>query len=229
MVEYRDPLQARNQADLMSSVPPEPAARRPQTEMPESTGASNSASAQGGNGQSTCGTSPADVGARGSSVSPPEADKSVFGWERGDRRFVSVVASIALVLMAVHWWRITGWSPAPVEVDRPAGDAYRFILDINSATWVEWMQLEGIGEILARRIVADREQRGPFASIDEIERVPGIGPKTLQKMRPYLTVLPADARPFASEIQEREPSERGGSARVSPSPDDIQTTDELKD
>ncbi len=109
--------------------------------------------------------------------------RACCGLNGGDRRFLTVVSAIALILMAVHWVRMTQWSPVPVAVDRPAGERYRFVLDANRATWVEWMQLEGIGEILARRIVADREQNGPFPDVDALDRVPGIGPKTLARIR----------------------------------------------
>ncbi len=111
-----------------------------------------------------------------------------WGLNGGDRRFLTVVSTVALVLMAAHWFRLTQWSTVPVEVDRPAGEPYRFMLDANQATWVEWMQLEGIGEVLARRIVEDREQRGPFPNVDALDRVPGIGPKTLARIRANVVV-----------------------------------------
>ncbi|MGD9856432.1 MAG: ComEA family DNA-binding protein [Planctomycetaceae bacterium] len=124
---------------------------------------------------------------------------TAFGLDRGDRRFVTVVSLAALILMAVHWVRITQWTPTPLEIDRPGGDAYRFVLDANGATWVEWMQLEGIGETLARRIVADRETHGPFPDVESLQRVPGIGPKMLAGLRPHVTVGPSAAEIDRSE------------------------------
>ena len=50
------------------------------------------------------------------------------------------------------------------------------------------MQLKGIGQTLAHRIVADREVNGPFRSVDELLRVEGIGPATLDEIRPWLTI-----------------------------------------
>ncbi|NQV27673.1 MAG: helix-hairpin-helix domain-containing protein, partial [Rhodopirellula sp.] len=64
-------------------------------------------------------------------------------------------------------------------------------IELNSATWVELTQLRGIGTGLARRIVSDREEFGPFSSIDDLQRVPGIGPKTIEKNRRWLRVEPA--------------------------------------
>jgi competence protein ComEA len=98
-----------------------------------------------------------------------------------------------LVLVTIHWLALSEWGRRPVEIDRlPAGE-YQYVVDINRATWVEWAQFDGIGETLARRIVADRDRRGPFASIDDVKRVKGIGPKKFAQMRPYLTIEPVEA------------------------------------
>jgi len=109
-----------------------------------------------------------------------------FGLSRGDTWFALVIGGVILALMIFHWGRLTWRGEPRVEIDRLQAEAYEFQLDINRATWVEWMQLEDIGETLARRIVADREERGPFQSIDDLNRVSGIGPKTLAAIRPHL-------------------------------------------
>ena len=66
-------------------------------------------------------------------------------------------------------------------------------LDVDRASTAEWIRLPGIGPSLAARIVADREARGPFAGPEGLLRVPGIGPKTLQKIRPFLSSVPFDS------------------------------------
>jgi competence protein ComEA len=48
-----------------------------------------------------------------------------------------------------------------------------------------------VGETLARRIVETRAAEGPFVDFDDLRRVRGIGPKTLERMKPYLRPLPA--------------------------------------
>jgi competence protein ComEA len=53
------------------------------------------------------------------------------------------------------------------------------------------MQLPGIGETLAHRIVETRETGGPFPSPDDLRRVRGIGPKKLEEIRPYLRPMPS--------------------------------------
>jgi competence protein ComEA len=127
------------------------------------------------------------------SKSQAPEDRPRFWLRRGDQLFVGTLLSVGLVLVFVHWLRLSEWGRRPVEVDRlPAGE-YQYVIDVNSATWVEWAQFDGIGETLAKRIVADRDSRGPFMSVNEVARVKGIGPKKLAQMRPYLTIEPAQA------------------------------------
>ncbi|MGC4107138.1 MAG: ComEA family DNA-binding protein [Thermomicrobiales bacterium] len=61
-------------------------------------------------------------------------------------------------------------------------------LNINTATAEQLDELPGVGEVLAARIVAYREEHGPFGSVDELEDVDGIGPSLLEKLRPLITV-----------------------------------------
>ena len=48
----------------------------------------------------------------------------------------------------------------------------------------------GLKVSLAEAIVADREAHGLFADLAELERVKGIGPKTRERLSPFLTVEP---------------------------------------
>ncbi len=59
-------------------------------------------------------------------------------------------------------------------------------LDLNRASAEELEALPGIGAVKAAAILAVREERGGFASLDELESVRGIGPKLAQKLRPLL-------------------------------------------
>jgi competence protein ComEA len=62
------------------------------------------------------------------------------------------------------------------------------VLDPNTAPPEELARLPGVGPALAARVVADRESSGPFRSVDELTRVAGIGPSTLERMAPFLRV-----------------------------------------
>jgi len=116
-----------------------------------------------------------------------------LGLFRSDQLLLGVLAALVLGLMVWHWVRLSEWGARPIEIDRQQPLPLGYKIDINTATWVEFVQLEGIGETLADRIVKDRETNGPFRSIDELQRVKGIGPKTIKRIRPYLTVGPSKA------------------------------------
>jgi competence ComEA-like helix-hairpin-helix protein len=63
-------------------------------------------------------------------------------------------------------------------------------VDLNRATAEELAALPVLGIERARRIVAARRGRGGFASVDELLEVPGVGAKTLDRLRPHLTIVP---------------------------------------
>ena len=119
---------------------------------------------------------------------PAKTQRAWFWLKDHDQTFVAVCVAIFLVLVTINWLRLSGWGAAPLEVDRQAARRYDFRIDINNASWIEWAQIEGIGETTARKIVEDRDSNGPFRGITDVQRVKGIGPKTLERMRPFLRV-----------------------------------------
>ena len=62
------------------------------------------------------------------------------------------------------------------------------LLNVNTASATELEGLSGIGEVLAATIVEYRTQNGPFASVDDLLDVSGIGPATLDEIRDQITV-----------------------------------------
>ncbi len=61
-------------------------------------------------------------------------------------------------------------------------------IDLNTASIAELVRLPGIGEVLAGRIIAYREEHGRFTSIDGLLAVSGIGPKVLEEIRDQATI-----------------------------------------
>ncbi|MDO4502543.1 MAG: helix-hairpin-helix domain-containing protein [Coriobacteriia bacterium] len=62
------------------------------------------------------------------------------------------------------------------------------LINVNTATEAELQTISGIGPATAQKIVADREANGPFARIEDLTRVSGIGDKKLEAMRGSITV-----------------------------------------
>lgn len=60
-------------------------------------------------------------------------------------------------------------------------------IDINTAAAPTLTLLPRIGPALAKRIVSDREANGPFGSVADLDRVPGMGPKTIERLKGYAT------------------------------------------
>jgi competence protein ComEA len=73
-----------------------------------------------------------------------------------------------------------------IDIDMAPPIAVDFKIDVNSADWPELTLMPGIGEQIAKRIVADRTTNGPYRDLDELRRVRGIGPRTLEGMKPFL-------------------------------------------
>ena len=66
-------------------------------------------------------------------------------------------------------------------------------LDPNRADAVGLSRLPGVGPSLANRLVEAREARGWFMRVDDLLEVPGVGPTTLERLRPYLEITPPPA------------------------------------
>ncbi len=60
--------------------------------------------------------------------------------------------------------------------------------NINTADRNELMRLPGIGPKTADKIIAYRVAHGGFGSIGELQRVKGIGPKTVEKLKQYVVI-----------------------------------------
>lgn len=80
---------------------------------------------------------------------------------------------------------------------RPLGRGER--VDVDRASAAELDRLPGVGMGLARRIVADRQEHGPFGGLPALDRVPGVGPRLLADLEASVTFSgrPAGSPPSA--------------------------------
>ena len=75
----------------------------------------------------------------------------------------------------------------PAEEAGPEGQT-KHLTNINSATKIELIQLPGIGDTTADKIIAYREEHGGFSSIEELMNVPGIGQTKFESLKDLISV-----------------------------------------
>ncbi len=119
----------------------------------------------------------------------------------------AVLVLLALVAVGAVAWR--AYSPrflaSPTEKSDGAAVAYK--IDLNAAGENELAQVPNVGPKTAAAIVKHREEHGPFKSVEELTRVKGIGPKTLEKVGPYFAVSGGAAVKTEPEELKRRPAE----------------------
>jgi len=124
-----------------------------------------------------------------------------------DRRAALLLASITLAGAGVRFVLAPSSEAAPgdvrlVSVDTPPTGGLRATartaarlarpllpgerVDLDRADVTEITRLPRIGPAFAQRIVAWREQHGSFGGLARFDSVPGVGPKLLEALRPYV-------------------------------------------
>ncbi len=107
---------------------------------------------------------------------------------RADQVTVAVLVATCFTAILLHWiWQLV-FSTSLIEIEQAAPLELEFQVQVNEAQWPELTLLPRIGETLARRIVAYRDQHGPFQNVDQLIEVKGIGPKTMRQIAPFVTV-----------------------------------------
>jgi competence protein ComEA len=78
------------------------------------------------------------------------------------------------------------WATRPTALEPGNGPSYR--IDINTADRSDLLQLPTVGNSLAAQIEEYRRNYGSFTTVDELAQVRGIGPTTLERLRPWVRV-----------------------------------------
>ncbi len=88
--------------------------------------------------------------------------------------------------------RVKGLGGAALDRVRPfvttGTTAPKGPIDLNTADAPALESLPGVGPSLAARIVADRQANGPYRTVDALDRVSGVGPATVERLRGLATV-----------------------------------------
>jgi comEA protein len=106
-------------------------------------------------------------------------------WPRSAQITAAVLAGSVLVLVAWRWY---GDHRSIRPTDLVHGDPATHAIDLNRAGRVELLQLPGVGPVMADHILAYRSENGPFASVDDLRSVHGIGETTMLRLKPWLHV-----------------------------------------
>lgn len=69
-----------------------------------------------------------------------------------------------------------------------AGSGDPLVVNVNAADQATLETLPGVGPATALKIIAERESNGPFETVEDLRRVPGIGEKKLEAMRESVSV-----------------------------------------
>ena len=119
--------------------------------------------------------------------------------EQDERREILLWAAAAGLLTAVGLCAVISapdfapaervvYSRPPYTASAPLSSAVAEKINLNNASRAELLQISGIGDVTADKILAYRDSHGGFHSLEELLQVDGIGEKKLEEWRPYLTV-----------------------------------------
>ncbi len=96
------------------------------------------------------------------------------------RRFAATLLLVTTLAVTAHATLTRTHAAAP-----PRRDLFQRV-DINAATADQLRLLPTIGPARAAAIIADRAQHGPFETLEDLDRVPGIGPRTIDALAPFM-------------------------------------------
>lgn len=131
----------------------------------------------------------------------------------GERKVIMIIAVVIVAAYGVQW--IQGYREAPPPIDYSRSDSIFYSrsksqpykpavkilpstntkktapagrIALNTASREQLISLPGIGPAMADRIISWRKRHGSFNSIEQLKAVKGIGPKTLKKLIPYISL-----------------------------------------
>jgi len=129
------------------------------------------------------GEQPAQAGPHGVEGPRRRGPRALLRWEH--LWVLWLTATLLIVSVLVRWgWRAGWWAP---QAELVPGSAVEYRIDLNGADEAELVLLPGIGEVKARRIVAYRDEHGPFRRVEDLLAVQGVSESVLGRLRPYVS------------------------------------------
>jgi competence protein ComEA len=118
-----------------------------------------------------------------------------------------------LLLALAMWFAVTGTAMA--------------VVNINTATKEELTTLKGVGEKRAQEIIDYRKKNGNFKSVDELEKVPGVGPGLMKQIRSQVTVT---GKTSSDKPSDKDTKGKGPEAKTTEAPKgDAMKSDKAKE
>lgn len=132
----------------------------------------------------------------------PPQPVGLAAWPRSAQLATAFLLGVALTLLIVYSGIYLGWGSRPTERDRTV---YVHRVDLNHASRAELLQLPGVGENMAGRIEDYRREHGGFRAVDDLAKVHGVGPATLERLRGWVCVQEEEAeedlRPVSAPVR----------------------------
>lgn len=101
---------------------------------------------------------------------------------------IALLAAIAIAALGAGYGWIA-WRGEQVDVDQAQRPPLTFQVDVNQAAVGELMAVPSVGPKMAEAIIEHRSLQGPFECLEQLQDVPGVGPKKLEQMRKYLVPI----------------------------------------
>ena len=109
-------------------------------------------------------------------------------WPRSAQTAAALLLLLSLSLLGWHIWSAQRGRCRPAILE--ADSLNKPSINLNDADHAQLLQLPGVGESLAQRIETYRAKQHGFRAVEELRRVPGVGPALMEKLRPFVYVDP---------------------------------------
>lgn len=116
---------------------------------------------------------------------PPIQQTRWFDLPRRELAVLAVGLALALLAVGVRQGFDLVWGARDVRISAHQDSLQPLRLDVNSARHYELITLPGVGPVTADAIIRHRKEHGPFRTLSDLTRVNGIGPKTVENIRPH--------------------------------------------
>lgn len=111
---------------------------------------------------------------------PGKPDATRFDYSRSDSEFVARSGNPTSPRTPVTGSKEETTAPPKKSLPQLSS------INLNTASGAELQRLPGVGKETASRIIRYRDENGPFSSVDNVTAVRGIGPRKLERLRPYV-------------------------------------------